>query len=197
MSPMRNLPGYAVILAMIVLSATPGCRKTGQSGSGSQPAQQPQAAAPVAQVPDSPGSAVTESAARLDQVIALWVNGDEAGAEKLFLSVDWSKGNLLPPDSPLMVSEQQVAAMPEPKRSQTVSLMLDRQKPLREISRALLGRGDDAVSAKDYALARQCYTAVGKLGDLLGGPNNAKITQLVGQSLRKKADAGLANLPKE
>jgi hypothetical protein len=173
---MKNNTITVVIAATILIA---GCGKKGAS-STITPKDQTSAqlkATPVAQAS-----------------ITAWRAGDTTGAVSNFLAADWSARPLFAPDSTLSITEDQVrsfSADDNKTKAKDLGLQLD---VLKRLAVAVTQAGTNSAAHGDFDQARKCFVSLGQFGAAMSEPEHVKLVQMVGLTIKKKADAELANI---
>jgi hypothetical protein len=127
-----------------------------------------------------------------EEALAVWQQGDPSTAVNRFLETDWSARPLFPSGSVLNLSEAQFKNLPASERDAKSNDMMTQLSALKQLAVAVEQTGLDALAKKDMPQARKCFTSLKKCGEALDTPDSLAIVKLVGQALKKKADAGLA-----
>jgi hypothetical protein len=170
------------IMAAAILSA--GCGK--KNASPGSPATPPKAQADAASA--SSAAAVSQPA------LTAWQQGDKATAIGSFLAADWSARPLFAVGSTMSLSEDQFKALSNADRQAKSGEMAAQLDSFKQLAAAVAQAGRDAVSKGDAAQARKCFTSLKQCGTALDSPDCLRLVQLVGQSLKKRADAELAQI---
>jgi hypothetical protein len=126
--------------------------------------------------------------------LTAWRQGNQAAAVSEFLAADWNIRPLFAATCPLSLSEDQfkaLSATERPIRSNELMAQLDSFK---QLAAAVIQAGQDAAAKGDPARARKDFTALKQCGAALDGQGAVRLVQLVGQSLKKRADAELSKL---
>jgi len=144
--------------------------------------------------PEKPASQT--EAAPLGEALRLWSQGDASGASDAFLKADFSQGTLFPKDSPLAMSEAELASLPSSERPRKVEEIMKQTDAIKKLAGHVAKLGRDAVARKDFETARGHFEKLRAFGESLEQANPPKITQLVAQAIKKLADQGLASLPR-
>jgi hypothetical protein len=183
---MKNTTITVIMGATILIG---GCGKESPSSSATPPPAPP---------PPPPAQADAASSSPAAQpALTAWQQGDKAAAVSSFLAADWSVQPLFAADSPLCLTESQLAALAAADKQAAdvkVNEIMAQTKSLTEIARAVEQAGHDAASKGDAAQARKCFTSVKQCGTALESPNFTKVVQLVGKGYKRRADTELAKL---
>jgi len=130
----------------------------------------------------------TGKPAPLDQVLASWQQGDQAGAIQRFLETDWKSSSAIGARSPLSHRESELPGMSAAARDKLAKEVMAQLSDLKALARAVRDQGQ-AAAGTDPAQARRCFAKLEECGAALDKPEGMKIVQLVGQALRKMAAA--------
>jgi hypothetical protein len=175
---MKTIIIIIVTTASILLA---GCGKKKDSvGSSASPTK--------AQADAASSSPVTQPA------LTAWQQDDKSTAINRFLEADWSALPLFASGSALSLSEDQFKSLSDANRQVKSSEMMAQLGSLKQLAAAVAEAGRDAASKGDTAQARKCFTSLKQCGAALDRPNRLRIVQLVGQALKKMADAELGKL---
>lgn len=123
-----------------------------------------------------------------------WQQGDKSAAISTFVETDWSSGPLFAANSTLSLSEDQFKALSNADRQAQSGEMMSQLDSLKKLAAAVAQAGRDAASKGDTAQARKYFTALKQCGTTLDNANRLLMVQLVGQALKKMADAELAKV---
>jgi CRP-like cAMP-binding protein len=104
-----------------------------------------------------------------------------------FMALDVSAGKLFTPGSALGYSETEFIKLSRAVMEQTSQRALDDLARIKTLAREVKTRGDAARAQGDNSAADRYTAQLQKLGQRLGGPDQLKITQLVGQAIVKLA----------
>ena len=173
-----NKHTISIIMAVAILLA--GCGKKGASSIITTPKDQtsaPLEATPVAQAS-----------------ITAWRAGDTIGAVSNFLAAGWSARPLFAPDSTLSITEDQVRSFSDADsktKAKDLGLQLD---VLKRLAVAVTQAGTNSAAHGDFAQARKCFVSLGQFGTAMSNPEHVKLVQLVGMTIKKKADIELAKI---
>jgi RNA polymerase sigma factor (sigma-70 family) len=126
--------------------------------------------------------------------LAVWQNGDKAGAIGKFVEADWAARPLFAATSLLSLSEKQFAALTDSQRSAAPGEFNGRLMVLKQIGAAVAQAGRDAAAGGDKERARKYFNALKQCGAALDSADCLKIVRLVGQAFGKMSDAELAKL---
>jgi len=128
----------------------------------------------------------------LEESLARWRAGDQAGAIQRFLETDWKKGEpTFAPNSPLSRREKDLLTMSTADRERLMGDVMVQLKDLKQLATAVREKG---TAAADPALARRCFAKLDECGAALDQPEALKILQLTAQAIRKMG-AAAANQP--
>jgi hypothetical protein len=123
-----------------------------------------------------------------------WQQGDKATAISCFVETDWSSGPLFAPNSTLSLSEDQFKALSNADRQAQSGEMMSQLNSLKKLAAAVAQAGRDAASKGDTAQARKYFNSLKQCGTALDNADRLRVVQLVGQALKKMADAELAKV---
>lgn len=123
-----------------------------------------------------------------------WQQGDKATAISTFVETEWSSGPLFAANSTLSLSEDQFKALSNADRQAQSGEMMSQLASLKKLAAAVAQAGRDAASRGDTAQARKYFTSLKQCGTALDNADRLRIVQLVGQALKKMADAELAKV---
>ncbi len=133
-----------------------------------------------------------DQATPLEQSLARWRSGDQAGAVQRFLEIEWKPGEpAFAPGSPLSAREADLPNLPAAKRDPLVGEAMAQLRDLKQLATAVRDQATAAL-ATDPAKARRCLAALEACGAALDQPEALKILQLTAQAIRKMGAA--ANL---
>jgi hypothetical protein len=141
-----------------------------------------------------PGSNASAATPIAQPSMTAWQQGDKATAISSFVETDWSSGPLFAANSTLSLSEDQFKALSNADLKAQSGEMMSQLDSLKKLAAAVAQAGRDAASKGDTAQARKCFTALKQCGAALDGPDRLRMVQLVGQALKKMADAELAKV---
>ena len=127
-----------------------------------------------------------------------WQQGDPSAAVSRFRNADWSARPLFTPDSALSLTEDQfrnqfsslTPSEMEAKRQEMMAPL----DTLKQVGAAATQAGLDAAAKNDLVAARKYFTALLTCGEALDTSDSLAIVKLVGQGMKKRADAELAKL---
>ena len=144
--------------------------------------------------PKEGSTAVGGKASPLEESLARWRGGDQAGAIQRFLETDWKTGEPnFAPNSPLSLREKGVLTMSAAERERLMGEVMVQLKDLKQLAVAVREKGT-AAAAADPALAQRCFAKLDECGAALDQPEALKILQLTAQAIRKMG-ATAANQP--
>ena len=162
------------LLSLMVLISVGGCdRKSSPS---------------TASAAGGPKSGVAES------VLTTWQQGDQAGAVKRFVEIDWTARPLFAPESVFNLSESQLQTLGASSRKAKLDQLMPQLDTFKKLARGVVEAGRDAAARKDTAYARKCFAAIRQSGQALEGPQSMRIVRLVGQAMTKMADTESAKI---
>lgn len=175
-----RISAISVLFALAVIGfSLAGCGKSDSSGhSGAK------------QDSDSNRSTTALIQPLLDE----WQQGDKSTAISRFVQSDWSTSPLFPASSPLSLSEEQFTRLPASDREAKSGEIASQTRVLKELAAAVAQAGIDAVAKQDTAQARKHFTSLKQCGEALNGPGSLAMTKLVGQGIKKRADAELSKM---
>ena len=163
------LLGLAVVGLGLLAS---GCGKQGSSPADSTP-------------PNAQASASTP----MEEVLALWKQGEKEQAVEKLLRVDCGHQNLFSKGNVLGYSEAQFVALPAAARDKLAPELTDGLAVVKALGRELVATGSRAASSGDKAKAEACTTQLRRLGEALSRAQYTTMAQLVGKALVKMAAA--------
>ena len=173
-------PTVSMVAAVSILLV--GCSKQDvPPGTSPSPAVEPAGKTPAA-VP------IAEPA------MTAWQQGDQATAVAKFVGADWSSHPLFAPDSALSLSEARFNAFSDAENKVRSAELISQLDSLKQLARAVIQTGDDALAKGDTAQARKCFTSLEQCGAALNTPNRGRLVQLVGQAFQKRAKGELAKI---
>lgn len=149
---------------------------------------------------NAPQSAMAEKAnsdnstAIIQPALTAWEDGDKAAAIRKFLETDWNARPLFPPDSALNLSEKQFNSLKAAENEAKSKELLAKLDSLKRLAAEVAQSGRAAVGKNDTAQAQKCFASLQQCGTALDNPNHTRLVQLVGQALKKLADAELAKV---
>jgi hypothetical protein len=143
---------------------------------------------------DPPGSTASAAAPIAQPSMTAWQQGDKATAISTFVETDWSSGPLFAANSTLSLSEDQFKALSNADRQAQSGEMMSQLDSLKKLAAAVAQAGRDAASKGDGAQARKYFTSLKQCGTALDHADRLRMVQLVGQALKKMADAELAKV---
>jgi len=129
--------------------------------------------------------------------ITAWQEGDTARAISNFVAADWSARPLFASDSTLNLTADQVRLFSDAdskKKAKELGLQLDLLKKLAE---AITQAGTNSAAHGDFAQARKCFVSLGQFGTAMSDPEHVKLVQMVGMTIKKKADIELAKIDQQ
>jgi len=138
--------------------------------------------------PDSPaGNATPDTrAANLQSCLDL-VRNDVNAAVDSFLDLDLSQDPLFPTGTALSFSEAEFANLPPTAREKIGQQALADVDLIKKLATGVKSRRDSAKANADTAGAERCKAQLARLGQRLSGPDNLKLTQLVGKAVTRMA----------
>ena len=166
-SPIMKTTAIVTVLAASLLA---GCGK--KSAAPSPPA--------------STATPVTQSA------MTAWQQGDKAAAVTSFVGTDWSSRPLFASGSTLSLSEDQFKTLSDWERRR--SEMRPQIDSLKQLAAAVAEAGRDAAAKGDVAQARTHFTALRECGAALDTSDSLALLRLVGQGIKKRAEAEMSKL---
>ena len=123
-----------------------------------------------------------------------WQQGDKATAISSFVETEWSSGPLFAANSTLSLSEVQFKALSNADRQAQSGEMMSQLDSFKKLAAAVAQAGRDAASKGDTAQARKYFNSLKQCGTALDNADRLRMVQLVGQALKKMADAELAKV---
>jgi major membrane immunogen (membrane-anchored lipoprotein) len=141
-----------------------------------------------------PGSNASAAAPIAQPCMTAWQQGDKAAAISAFVETEWSSGPLFAADSTLSLTEDQYKALSNADRQAKSGEMMPQLDSLKKLAAAVAQAGRDAASKGDTAQARKYFTSLKQCGTALDNADRLRMVQLVGQALKKMADAELARV---
>jgi hypothetical protein len=141
-----------------------------------------------------PSSASSAAAPVAQPSMTAWQQGDKSAAISSFVETDWSSGPLFAANSTLSLSEDQFKALSNADRQTKSGEMMSQLDSLKKLAAAVAQAGRDAASRGDTAQARKYFSSLKQCGTALDNADRLRIVQLVGQALKKMADAELAKV---
>lgn len=145
-------------------------------------------------MPKEGATAVGGKATPLEESLARWRAGDQAGAIQRFLEIDWNKSKpAFAPNSPLSLREKDLLTMSAAERERLVGEAMVQLKDLKQLAAAVREKGTSSAVA-DPALAQRCHAKLDECGAALDQPEALKILQLTAQAIGKMG-ASAANQP--
>jgi hypothetical protein len=112
---------------------------------------------------------------------------DTNAAVEAFLILDLSKAELFTRGTPLSYSEAEFIKLPQAAMAKLQEQVMADLALVKQLVRGVKARGRQAETAGDATLAKKCDAQLASVAELLEGPKNLKITQLVGKAIRKMA----------
>ena len=112
---------------------------------------------------------------------------DQDAAVEKFLALDLTQVKLFSPDTPLAYSEAEFSALKPAVAAETIKRVSADLHLVKMLARELKTRRDQARTSGDTTLADRYHTKLLQLGSRLQGPENLKLTQLVGAGINKLA----------
>ena len=125
-----------------------------------------------------------------------WQQGDRSTAISRFVQSDWSARPLFPASSPLSLSEEQFTRLPAADREAKSGEITAQTRVLKELAAAVAQAGIEAAAKQDAVQARKHFTSLKQCGEALDSPGSLAIVKLVGQGIKKRADAELLKVGK-
>lgn len=144
---------------------------------------------------DPPRSAQSTETPIAQRSMMAWQRGDKPTAIRSFVETDWSHGTLFASDSALSLTEDQFKALSNADQQAKYPVMMSQLDSLKELAAAVAQAGRDAISSRDSAQAWEHFASLKQCGTALDRPDSLLIMRLVGQVLKKQADAELAKIP--
>ena len=141
-----------------------------------------------------PGSTASAAAPIAQPSMTAWQQGDKATAISSFVETEWSSGPLFAANSTLSLSEDQFKALSNADRQAQSGEMMSQLDSLKKLAAAVAQAGRDAASKGDTIQARKYFTSLKQCGTALDNADRLRMVQLVGQALKKMADAELAKV---
>ena len=115
------------------------------------------------------------------------INNDTNSAIEQFLEADLTQGKLFSRENPLSYSEADFAKLDRSSRDKVFQKATSELTAAKKLARAVKERRDHARSSGDTALATKCNAQLSEFAERLQGPENLKLTQLVGAAIKKMA----------
>ena len=115
------------------------------------------------------------------------IDHDVNAAVKAFLDLDLSQGELFSPGSALSYSESDFVKLPAAAREKLGQQAITEVEPIKRLATEVRSRRNAAKAAGDTMLAGKCTAQLARLGERLEGPDNLKLTQLVGKAVGRMA----------
>ena len=127
-------------------------------------------------------SAVTNLSSCLSEM----ERNQDAAVEKL-LALDLTQPKLFSPDTPLSCSEAEFSRLAPAVAAEAIKQASADLQILKQLARELKTRRDEAKTSGNSALAERYQSRLLQLAARLQGPENLKLTQLVGSGISKMA----------
>jgi hypothetical protein len=115
------------------------------------------------------------------------VNTDANAAVEAFLELNLAQGKLFSQGSALSYSESEFVNLPSAAREKLGQQATADVARVKQLATEVRSRRNAARTAGDTALAERCNTQLATLGERLEGPDNLKLTQLVGRAVLRMA----------
>jgi hypothetical protein len=115
------------------------------------------------------------------------LKGDTNQALEGFLNLDLAQGQLFSKGNPLSYSEAEFAKLDRESIDKMFPRLTSELTALKQMARAVKDRRDQAASSGDAAAARRWNAQLSQFGTRLQGPENLKLTQMVGQGIQRLA----------
>ena len=142
----------------------------------------------------APGSSASTATPATQSALTAWQQGDKPAAVTSFVETDWSRRPLFAPGSVLSLTEEQFKALSDAERQAKSREMLPQVESLKQLAAAVAQAGRDAAANGDAAQARNHFTALKECGAALDTPDSLALVRIVGQGLKRRADAELSKL---
>ena len=128
----------------------------------------------------------------LEESLDCWRAGDQAGAIRRFVEVDWKqKPAAFTLDTPLSRREQELVKMSPADREVLMSKVTPQLRDLKQLAAAVRDQGV-AATATNPEFARRCFAKLDECGAALDQPEALKILRLTAQAIRKMGAPGVA-----
>ena len=126
--------------------------------------------------------------------ITAWQEGDTAKAVSNFVVADWSARPLFASDSTLSLTTDQVRLFSDAdskRKAKELGLQLDL---LKKLAAAITQAGTNSAAHGDFAQARKYFMSLGQFGAAMNDPGHVKLVQMVGVTIKRRADDELAKI---
>ena len=142
----------------------------------------------------SPSSPPSTVAPVTQSAMTAWQQGDKTAAVTSFVETDWSGRPLFASGSALSLTEEQFKALSNSERQTKSSEMMPQVDSLKQLAAAVAQAGRDAAAKGDAAQARKHFAALKKCGAALDTSDSLALVRLVGQGMKKRAEAEMSKL---
>jgi outer membrane lipoprotein-sorting protein len=141
----------------------------------------------------------TESSTGANQVIevlSLWVEGKKDQALQALMKIDWDEPIKFPGDAYLFtMTEQQCISLKPDDQQNVMKEVLAASSDIRQISREVVNRAQQAISNRDNAQAERYLQSGLQLGNLLNhDPDAMLVARLVGIAIQRHVLPEMINL---
>ena len=128
----------------------------------------------------------TSALTNLSSCLSEMERSQDAAVEK-FLGLDLTQPKLFSPDTPLSYSEAEFSRLAPAVAAEAIKQASADLQILKQLARELKTRRDEAKTSGNSALAERYQSRLLQLAARLQGPENLKLTQLVGSGISKMA----------
>jgi hypothetical protein len=131
-------------------------------------------------------------------ILTAWQQGNTSAAVSQFRDADWSARPFFVAGSTLNLTEEQFRSRfssftPDEMESKRQEMMAPLDT-LKRVGAAAAQAGRDAAAKEDLVAARKYFTSLLRCGEALDSPESLALLKLVGQGMKRRADAELATL---
>jgi len=142
----------------------------------------------------APTTVSSSATALVQPALTAWQQGDKAAATARFTETDWSRVPLFPSNSPLRLTEEEFIKLSVAERQSKSPEMMSQLDELKRLAGAVAQAGREAAAKGNATQARKYFVALRQCGTALDSSDRMRLVQLVGQGMKKAAEAELGKL---
>ncbi|UCF15014.1 MAG: hypothetical protein JSW59_16520 [Phycisphaerales bacterium] len=127
-------------------------------------------------------------------VLALWETGQKDDAARQFMAIQWDAPSTFREVEVLIMSEQQLRALPQSEMKRVVEEVSDLLGKLRKLMFQVVSVGEKLASSGDTDMAKEHFEAVRLYGEALLQPERLEIVRLHGKAAVAYAQKRLSGI---
>lgn len=135
------------------------------------------------------GTEPSAEAKKIEEMLALWSQGQQTKAVEILLGIDWTKSLKFSRETYIFtLTEKEYISLKPKDQREVMNQVMATSGMIRKIARQVQAMGQTAMSAKDYEKSGRHFEALLQFGKLLNrDPDNMLIVRLVGIAVQKLA----------